>query len=178
MKRKMIVTLGAALTVTLAGCQSNPLQTGGQANVAVVDSGSRGHLQAELTMADYTDLAEKVTNKMLASQFVQSWGSKKPRLILAQLRNNTDNENIRMADIYDRITETLLNSGIVRMVDKSAVSFDYVVRSELSSNRQYGSDGQQLVGYKLELKMFTIDGEMKGQWSGTLTLAKGKKSFF
>jgi hypothetical protein len=82
-----------------------------------------------------------------------------------------------MQDIYDRITETLLNSGTVRLLDKSATSFDYVVRSELSSNRQYGSDGQQLVGYKLELKMFTIEGEMNGQWSGTLTLAKGKRSF-
>ena len=127
-------------------------------------------------MADYTELAEKVTNKMLDSSLVQSWKSK-PRLILAKLRNNTDNENIRMADIYDRITEVLLNSNTVRLVDQSATSFDYVVRSELSSNRQYGASGEQLVGYKLELKLFTISGEMKGQWSGTLTLAKGQKAF-
>jgi len=168
----------ACAVASLAGCQSNPVSFGKQANVAVVDSSSRAHLQAELTMADYTELAEMVTNKMLSSRFVKSWGKRKPRLILAKLRNNTDNENIRMADIYDRITETLLNSETVRLVDRSATSFDYVVRSELSSNRQYGADGQELVGYKLELKMFTIDGAMKGQWSGTLTLAKGKKSFF
>lgn len=167
-----------AAAAALSGCQSNPVSFGQQANVAVVDSSSRAHLQANLTMADYTELAEQVTNKMLSSRFVQSWGKRKPRLILAKLRNNTDNENIRMADIYDRITETLLNSGKVRLVDRSATRFDYVVRSELSSNRQYGADGQELVGYKLELKMFTVDGEMKGQWSGTLTLAKGKKSFF
>lgn len=178
MNKRLKITFALAVGAALAGCQSNPLKTGGQANVGVVDSGSRAHLQAELTMADYTDLAEKVTNKMLASKLVQGWGKRRPRLILAKLRNNTDNENIRMSDIYDRITETLLNSNVVRLVDQSAVSFDYVVRSELSSNRQYGADGQQLVGYKLELKMFTIDGEMKGQWSGTLTLAKGKKSFF
>ncbi len=171
---KLITVAAAALAVT--ACQTNMPQFGGQSGVSIVDSGSRGHLQAELTMADYTDLAEKVTTKMLDSRLVASW-SKKPRLILAKLRNNTDNENIRMADIYDRITETLLNSDTVRLVDQSATSFDYVVRSELSSNRQYGSDGQQLVGYKLELKLFTISGEMKGQWSGTLTLAKGKKSF-
>lgn len=176
MKKLLIVPLGVAALV-LGGCQSNPLKTGGQANVSVVDSGSRAHLQANLTMADYTELAEKVTNKMLGSGFVQSWGQDSPRLILAQLRNNTDNENLRMADVYDRMTETLLNSGVVRLMDRSEVSFDYVVKSEMSSNRQYGSDGQELVGYKLELKMFTIDGEMKGQWSGTLTLAKGKKSF-
>jgi len=160
------------------GCQSNPVALGRQSNVAVVDSASRAHLQASLTMADYTQLAEMVTKKMLSSRFVKSWGKRKPRLILAKLRNNTDDENIRMADIFDRITETLLNSGRVRLVDPSATRFDYVVRSELSSTRQYGAEGQELVEYKLELKMFTIDGEMKGQWSGTLALAKGKKSFF
>ncbi len=168
----------AAVTTLLAGCQSNPIAFGPQSKVAVVDSASRAHLQTSLTMADYTELAEMVTKKMLSSRFVKSWGKRKPRLILAKLRNNTDDENIRMADIFDRITETLLNSGRVRLVDPSATRFDYVVRSELSSTRQYGADGQELVEYKLELKMFTIDGEMKGQWSGTLSLAKGKKSFF
>ena len=176
--RKTILMIAAAGVVAVGtGCQSNMPQFGGQSNVSVVDSGSREHLQAELTMADYTELAEKVTNKMLDSSLVQGWKGKKPRLILAKLRNNTDNENIRMADIYDRITETLLNSNTVRLVDQSATSFDYVVRSELSSNRQYGAGGQELVGYKLELKLFTISGEMQGQWSGTLTLAKGQKAF-
>jgi hypothetical protein len=176
MKSISKILMTAAVALTLTACQSTMPNLGGQSRVAVVDSGSRAHLQAQLTMADYTDLAEKVTNKMLDSRLVQSWKSK-PRLILAKLRNNTDNESIRMADIYDRITETLLNSGTVRLVDQSATSFDYVVRSELSSNRQHGEGGQQLVGYKLELKLFTISGEMKGQWSGTLTLAKGRKSF-
>jgi len=171
------LTLILAAGVLLSACQSNPLLTGGQSNISIVGSGDRGHLSAQLTMADYTELAETVTNKMLASRSVQKWGNRRPRLILAKLKNNTDNESIRMQDIYDRITETLLNSGVLRLVDTSATNFEYVVRSELSSNRQYGSDGQQLVGYKLEFKLMTIDGEMKGQWSGLLTLAKGKRSF-
>lgn len=176
MKTITRIAIAAGTALLIAGCQSNIPKFGGQSGVSIVDPGSRGHLQAQLTMADYTELAEQVTTKMLDSRLVQKW-KKKPRLILAKLRNNTDNENIRMADIYDRITETLLNSDTVRLVDQSATSFEYVVRSELSSNRQFGSGGQQLVGYKLELKMFTISGEMKGQWSGTLTLAQGKKSF-
>ncbi|MEJ2608843.1 MAG: hypothetical protein P8179_01885 [Candidatus Thiodiazotropha sp.] len=176
MNKKSLISMSILASVLIGGCQSNP-PAKGQSSVSVVDSSDRAHLQAELTMSDYTELAEMVTNKMLSSRFVSSWGDKKPRLILAQLLNNTDNENIRMSDIYDRITETLLNSGILRLVDKSATSFEYVVRSELSSNRQYGRDGEELVGYKLELKMMTLDGEMKGQWSGTLSLAKGKRSF-
>ncbi|MBL4743381.1 MAG: hypothetical protein JKX87_01885 [Cycloclasticus sp.] len=178
MNRTLTVSILGATLVALTGCQSNPIKFGGQSNVAVVDSSSRTHLQANLTMTDYTALAEQVTNKMLSSKFVQRWGSKKPKLILAKLRNNTSDESIMMRDIYDRITETLLNSGAVRLVDKSATSFDYVVRSELSSKRQYNRGGEELAEYKLELKMFKLDGEMKGQWSGTLTLAKGKKSYF
>lgn len=177
-KKLALAVVGVTTALGLAGCKSDAIKFGGQSNVGVVDSSTRAHLQAGLTMADYTELAEQVTNKMLSSRFVESWGSKTPRLILAKLRNNTDDENVRMADIYDRMTETLLNSGAVRLLDQSATSFDYVVKSELSSNRQYGSDNQELVGYKLELKLFTLDGEMKGQWSGTLSLAKGKKSFF
>ena len=177
MQQMARVLVAAGVAAVLAGCQSAAPQFGGQSNVSIVDSGSRGHLQAELTMADYTELAEKVTTKMLDSALVADWKGKKPRLILAKLRNNTDNENIRMTDIYDRITETLLNSNTVRLVDQSATSFDYVVRSELSSNRQYGAGGEQLAEYKLELKLFTISGELKGQWSGSLALAKGQKRF-
>ena len=174
---KVVIELSVivGVAVLVVGCQTNIAQVGGQLGVSVIDPGSREHLQTELTIADYTELAEEVTSKMLDSRLVRAW-REKPRLILAKLRNNTDNENIRMADIYDRVTEALLNSNTVRLVDQSATSFEFVVRSELSSNRQYGIGGQELIGYKLELKLFTISGEMVGQWSGALTLAKSRKS--
>lgn len=129
-------------------------------------------------MADYTAFAETVTNKMLSSRLIQGWGAKRPKLIVAKLRNNTDDESVRMADVYDRITETILNSGVARLVDTSATSFDYVVRSEMSSTRQYGEKGQELVFFKLEFKLFTLDGEMVGQWSDVLPLGKAKKDLF
>ena len=174
MQKKLLLTLAVSAAM-LAGCQSNP-SSSSSSNVRQVNSNTSAHLQAELTMADYTQLASKVTDKMLASRMVQKWGKRKPRLIVAKLRNNTDNENLRMADIYDRISEDLLNSGTVRLVHESATSFDYVVRSELTSNRQYGKNNEELVGYALQFKMFNIDGEMLGQWSGNLTLAKGIKT--
>jgi len=167
-----VVTTGLLL---LAGCADMPI--GNQGGVAVLDQGTRAHVDAELTMADYTALAETVTNKMLSSRLVQSWGTKRPKLVVAALRNNTDNESIRMADVYDRITETILNSGVARLMDESAVDFDYVVKTELSSTRQYGSSGEELAFFKLELKLFTIEGEMVGQWSDVLPLGKAKKKF-
>ena len=92
----------------LVGCQSAPV-IGQQGDVSMVDPNSRAHLQTDLTMGDYIALAETVTNKMLSSKLVESWGAKKPRLIVGILVNNTDDESIRMADLHDRIQETIFN---------------------------------------------------------------------
>jgi len=165
-----------AISFILVGCQSNP--QGQQSDVAMVDPKSRGHLQAQLTMADYVALAETVTNKMLVSGLVQNWGKKRPKVIAAVPVNNTDNENVRMRDLHDRIQETLFGSGVMRVVDKSATDFDYVIKSELTSTRQYGKGGKQLVYYTLQLKMFTLMGELVGQWSDDIAMAKSQKRMF
>ncbi len=174
--KKAILFSLISSAVIMTGCQSIPM--GQQSGVAMVDAKGRGHLQAQLTMADYVALAEKVTNKMLVSKLVQKWGKRKPKVIAATPRNNTDNENVRMSDLHDRIQETLFNSGVMRVVDKSATSFDYIIKSELTSTRQYGKGGQELVHYTLQLKMFTLMGELKGQWSDDLAMAKSEKSMF
>ena len=158
------------------GCASGTY--GQQGDVAILDSGSRAHLQADLTGGDYLAFAEKVTNKMLTSTVVQSWGKKKPKLIVGRLKNNTDNENIRMQDVHDRIQETIFNSGLVRIVDESATSFDYIIKTELTNTRQLGKDGQELAYFTLQLKMFSLSGELMGQWSDDLPLGKAKKRMF
>ena len=129
-------------------------------------------------MADFLAFSEQVTNKMLASPFVANWGTKKPRLVVGNLLNNTHNENIRVGDLHDRIQETLLNSGLVRILDKGATSFDYIIRSEVTSTRQYGAEGKRLSHYTMQLKMFTLKGELVGQWSDDLSLAKGPRRMF
>ncbi len=174
--KKSIILATVAGGLVLSGCVSNPI--GQQSSVAMVDSKSRGHLQAQLTMADYVALAETVTNKMLVSRLVQKWGKRKPRVIAAVPVNNTDNENIRMRDLHDRIQEVLFGAGVMRVVDKSATEFDYVIKSALTSTRQYGKGGKELVYYTLQLKMFTLMGELKGQWSDDIAMAKSSKSMF
>jgi len=124
--------LGVLIT-GLAGCQTMPT-IGQQGDVAVVDPKSRQHLQTELHMGDYLALSENVTNKMLGSPFVASWGNSK--------------------------------------------RFDYVIKSELTSSRQYGSNKQELVFITLQLKMFTLMGELKGQWSDDLSLASAGKRLY
>jgi len=179
MNKKLLGMSVLSCGLLLGGCQTVPMgNQGQQGNVAIIDAKSRGHLQAQLTMADYVALAETVTNKMLVSPLVQKWGKKRPKVIAAVPRNNTDNENVRMKDLHDRIQEVLFNSGVMRVVDKSATDFDYVIKSELTSTRQYGKGGKQLVHYTLQLKMFTLMGELVGQWSDDLAMAKAEKSLF
>lgn len=185
-KKTKVTIIATTFSLGLIGCQSSPSMPtiswpsseGQQGDVAIVDPKSRAHLQAELTMGDYLALSETVTNKMLASKFVQGWGKKKPKLIVGILVNNTDNESIRMKDLHDRIQETIFNSGLVRIVDSSATSFDYVIKSELTSTRQYGKDGKELVYFTLQLKMYTLMGELKGQWSDDLAMAQAEKRLF
>lgn len=170
------ILFSSVLIVSLSGCQT--LSLGQQGDVAMVDTRERSHLNTSMTMADYVALAETVTNKMLSSKFVQGWGKKKPKLIVGILENNTDDEGIRMKDVHDRIQETIFNSGLVRVVDKSATSFNYIIKSELTSTRQYGKGGKELVYYTLQLKMFTLMGELKGQWSDDIAMAKSGKKMF
>jgi penicillin-binding protein activator len=151
---------------------------GRQGDVAILDKDSRPHLDAEMTMADYLAFAEQVSNKMLASPLVRSWGTTRPMLIVGDLENNTDNENVRVADLHDRIQETIFNSGLVRIVDKSATRFDYVVKTQITSTRQYGRDGAELAYFTMQMKMFKIDGELMGQWSDDLPLGKTKRRVF
>ncbi len=148
------------------------------ADIKLVDPKTRTHLQTELHMGDYLALSETVTNKMLGSRLAESWGDTRPKLIVGLLSNNTDNESIRMTDLHDRISETILGSGLVRLVDQSATSFDYIIRSELTSSRQYGERNQELVFFTLQLKMFKLDGELVGQWSDDIAMAQGKKRRF
>jgi len=158
--------------VSLSSCATT---VGEQGDVAILDKDSRVHLQTELTMADYLAFAEKVTNKMLTSPLVLSWGNKRPKLIVGDLVNHTKNESIRMHDFHDRIQETILSSGLVRIVDKSATEFDYIVNTELTSTRQHGTGGQELAFFTMQMKMFKLDGELMGQWSDDLPLARLKK---
>lgn len=162
--------LGTTIRQTFPGSQqARPSTEGG---VAVLDPRSREHLQTRLTMADFMGIGEKVTNKMLASPLVKGWGDKRPRLILGHVVNNTDDENLRVADIYERIQETIFNSGLVRVVDRSATEFEYVVKPELTSTRQYGQGREEQVHYTMQLKIFKVDGELMGQWSDNLRLGR------
>jgi hypothetical protein len=108
---------------------------------------------------------------MLASPLFAK-AKKPPRLVLGNIRQNTHDENLRVSDIYGRIQEVLLNSGQVRVLDVSATSFDYIVNPEISSIVNRAGDGRKKVDYSMVMKLYSLSGELKGQWSDDLTLFK------
>ena len=115
---------------------------------------------------------------MLASPQANRWASRRPRVIVADLKNNTDDENLRVSDIYDGIQERLLNSGVVRVVSKQSTNFNHIVHSYVTSTRQRGEGGNELVFYTLTLKLYDVSGELVGQWSDRTAFARQKKPFF
>lgn len=184
MKVNKYILLLLCLSFTACAQQSNrhpyyePLPPQFSSSVSMIDTRKRVHLQADPTMTDFAAFAEQVTNKMLLSPVVQNWGEKRPRLVVGRLLNNTDNENIRVRDIQDKIQEILLSSGLVRVLDQSATSFDYIIKSEISSTRQHGDSSTQLAHFTLQLKLFSLEGELLGSWSDNLALAKGGRTLF
>lgn len=175
---KRIVTVISMLAVLgmVSGCVTTG-SSGSQSRVAIADTDARAHQEADLNMGDLMAFAENVTNKMLADGKLSSWPNKQPKLVVGKILNNTDDPNLNLADMVDRIIEVVFNSGMARVVDKSA-DFEYILRSEISSNRQYGENGKQLVEYRMTMKLFTIEGEMVGNWSDRLNLAKAERKMF
>lgn len=164
-----LVLLGALSVFTLTGCNGSLF--GSQGNVAIVDSAERVKLDTNIDLSDIIAFAENLTNKMLTSPIFAN-AKKPPRLVVGYIRQNTHDENLRAGDIYDRIQEVLLNSGQVRVLDTSATSFDYIVNPEISSIVSRAADGRKKVDYTMVMKLYTLSGELKGQWSDDLTLFK------
>ena len=125
------------------------------------------------SLADIIAFAENLTNKMLASPVIAK-AKKKPRIVVGSLKQNTHDENLRVQDIHDRIQEVLFNSGAVRVMDRSATNFDYIMQSEITDIVTRAPDGQKLVDYTMKIKLFNLEGELVGQWSDDLSLFKSR----
>ncbi len=173
-----IVILFVGVAMVLSACQTIGMKGGSQTGISVVDSTQRTHLETRLTLADFLALSENLTNKMLMSLQVQAWGSERPKLITGELLNNTQDETIMVGDIKDQIVETIFNSGVVRVVDRSATSFDYILNMQLSERRQKDASNREIAAFVLQMKLNSLEGELIGTWSDTLTLAKAETTLF
>ena len=181
MKKHFLLMSAVLSAALLSGCATTgstggmgmPVLTGHMRSVSIVDSSERIKLDTKVSLSDIIAFAENLTNKMLSTPVI-SKAEKPPRIVVGNLRQNTHDENLRVQDIQDRIQEVLLNSGAVRVLDSSATSFDYIMQSEITDIVTRAPDGQKLVDYTMKIKLFTLDGELVGQWSDDLSLFKSR----
>ncbi|MGH1477341.1 MAG: hypothetical protein ACRBM6_01205 [Geminicoccales bacterium] len=183
---RQVHVIGSTILIAafaLSACNKNPgpsgpASYGNAGRVSTVDSGTASRLSTSLTGADFKRFAEGMTDKILVSQ-AEEWSGNKPRLVVGDIDNNTDDENIRAVDIYDGIQEKLLASQTVRVLDRSANDFDYVIKPEITNTRQRdAASRQELVFYTMKMKLYKLDGELVGQWSDDMAFADAGKTWF
>ena len=179
MNLKFLVSSAAAVAV-LTGCTTTQFvgtpiatTTGHMQSISIVDSSERIKLDTKVSLSDIIAFAENLTNKMLSSPVIAK-AKQKPRIVVGSLKQNTHDENLRVQDIHDRIQEVLFNSGAVRVMDRYATNFDYVMQSEITDIVTRATDGQKLVDYTMKIKLFNLSGELVGQWSDDLSLFKSR----
>jgi len=169
--------LAFVAVAAVAGCCKAPLPPVSQPPQGAVAGPSAARPAViEVTPADFAELAEQATRKLLDSALVAGWVEKRPRVLLAEVRNASADPTISTQDIRARIGQVLGDANTVRLVGQATASFDYVLRSELTAIHAPGAKTKGVAGYRLELQLFTMTGEMSGQWCATLSLADGRKS--
>ena len=172
--RRMSFALGLIVLAGLSGCATSA-QSGSR--VGYGDTSERDLIRVGVTMTDLKELAGTVTQKFLRSPQAQGWKAK-PRLVLGRLVNNTDDESIQMSDLSDLVTNLVLGSGLVRVLDVTADDFDYILKQKLTSKRQYGQNDNQILHFTMQMKLYSLDGELVGQWSHDIKQTQAGRSTF
>ena len=175
MKKFFFAQIALLSAVAVSGCM--PSDTGSSfgrfTSISIVDSSERIKLDTKISLSDIIAFAENMTNQMLQSPIFTK-AKKPPRVIVTAIRNNTHDENLRVSDIYDRISSVLVKSGKVRVLDESALNFNYVMHVELTDIVTRSPDGQKLVEYTMKIKLYDLYGELKDQWADDLSLFKNR----
>lgn len=166
----------------VTGCVQVPTTVGQTSNVTMTSDGEQAHIANELTAEDFIKLAGTVTEKMLSSQEVQAWTTKKskPLLVVAVPENTTHRADIIAEDIQDEVIQKILESQVCRVIDESSVSsdYDYIIKSTITSTNQRGDNGSQLTYYTLKFQLFSMRGERIGQYHDKIGMMKAARSAF
>jgi hypothetical protein len=109
----------------------------------------------------FVQLAEEVTNKLLASPEYagQMKNGRKPRIVIGDIRNNSDDEGVRVEDLFNEIRDTIVASGTARLFAAGELNTDLVIAPELTSSMAAQSGGRREHCFTLQLTITTITGE-------------------
>lgn len=122
----------------------------------------------------FAELADEVTNEMLSSQSFQrilDSSNGKPKLVIGNISNRTDDESILVGDMARRISEVVIESGQVRWFEFGTDDYDLVVAPILTSI-SIGEGRRRELRLTLSLTLSDVNGEVMGRWSAEKTYVR------
>lgn len=111
----------------------------------------------------FVQMAEEAANDLVFSRAfekrIANPGSP-PRLVIGNIRNDTDNENILVGDMVQKMREILVRTGAVRVFTADATDFDFVLAPRLTSSTLRSISRKEIErSYSFSFQITTIDGE-------------------
>ncbi len=116
----------------------------------------------------YIQLADEVTQTLLDSPAYQAktTSGRKPRIVIGDIRNNTDDEGVRVEDIFNEIRNVLVTSGTARLFAPDELNADLIIAPDLTSVRIL-QNGRYQWCTTLQLTLTTVTGEYFAAHSAT-----------
>lgn len=134
-------------------------------------SSNRG--DAGLTTNIFAELSDEVTQKMLQSDSFKRILEEqpRPRLVVGKVQNRTDDETIDTVYIGRKVSEVVIESGLVRWFEFGANDFDLVASPSITGI-YIGEGRRRELRITLTLTLSDVFGEVKGRWSAEKTYVK------
>jgi hypothetical protein len=117
----------------------------------------------------FTQMADEVSGKVLASAPFQAKadGGRKVRIVVGDVSNDSDDEGVRVDDIYNEIRNQIVASGSVRLFDRGDLDADLIISPQLTSERHLDPHGRREYCFTLQLTLTSVSGEFVAAESAT-----------
>jgi hypothetical protein len=106
-------------------------------------------------------VADEVAAKLLATpQFqAKTAGGRKARIVVGDVVNNSDDESVRVDDIFSEIRDQIVTAGTSRLFAPGALDVDFIISPEFQSSIAPDEKGRRRRCITLQLTLSTVSGE-------------------
>ncbi len=106
-------------------------------------------------------LAQDVAAKVLANPAFQAQaeGGRKVKIVIGDVINNSDNEGVRVEDLFNEIRNQIVSAGTTRLFAPGELNVDFVIAPELTSSIATDARGRRQRCYTLNLTLTKPSGE-------------------
>jgi hypothetical protein len=117
----------------------------------------------------FKELADDVIGQTLNSDIYKSKVSAghKLRVVVGNIDNKSDDESVRVEDMFNDMRDRLVATQTVRLFDPGELNADLIISPELTSRFQLDSRGRRRHCFILRLTLSTVEGEFATSYSST-----------